>query len=303
MKKSFTKFLIAAIVLSVASFSQAQSLKVSTGGSGGTYSRQTKELMSVCSSQIPITEINSTGSIQNLDRLIGNEVNGAFVQTDILFFRSRTEDLSNIKTLVAMNPEDVHVVALTQSKEKVGGTLGFGAKSAQINSVNDLGGKIVVAAGGSFVTAQIIRLQTEIPFQVAEMKSVEDALAAVASGQASAAVIVGGAPLGQISSLDRTFKLLSFPDATVAKLKNVYKSTRLNYGKMGAAGIQSVSTDSLFVTKNYTTQKYVDGLKKLRECIINNIPELAETTGMHPSFSKIDVTNHGKWAWFDGKAK
>lgn len=299
------KFKFAAIaIIALASFGvSAQSLKVSTGGSSGTYSRLTKELMGACSTQIPIAEINSTGSVQNLDRIIGNEVNAAFVQTDVLFYRSRTEDLSNIKTLVAMNPEDVHVVTLTQSKEKTGGTLGFGAKPVQINSVNDLGGKIVVAAGGSFVTAQVIRLQTEIPFQVAEMKTAEDALAAVASGQASAAILVGGAPLGQIANLDRTYKLLSFPDATAAKLKNVYKISRLNYGKMGAAGVQSVSTDALFVTRNYKSAKFVDGMSKLRGCILENIDTMAETTGHHPAWTRIDPANKGKWAWAEFTAK
>lgn len=281
----------------------AQSLKVSTGGSSGTYSKMTKEIMSVCSSQIPITEVNSSGSVQNLDRIIGNETNSGFTQTDVLFYRSRTEDLSNIKTLVALNPEDVHVVALAQSKEMVGGTLGFGAKPVQINSVNDLGGKIVVAAGGSFVTAQVIRLQTEIPFQVAEMQSVEAALAAVASGQAAAAILVGGSPLGQVANLDRNYKLLSFPDVTVAKLKNVYTKSRLSYSKMGAAGVQSVSTDSLFVSRNYKSPKFIEGMSKLRTCILENIDTLAETQGNHPAWSKVDANNKGKWAWAEFTTK
>ena len=202
--------------------------------------------------------------------------------------------------LLKANPsyQHVHIVALTESKEKTGGTLGFGAKAVQLNSINDLNGKIVVAAGGSFITAQVIRLQTEIGFQVIEMKSAEEAIAAVVAGTASAAVLVGGAPLGQVAALDRTFKLLSIPEATVTKLKNVYKPSLLSYTKMGAAGVTSVSTDSLFVSREYKTAKFTMGLSKLRACITQSLPELAETTGLHPAWSKVDLTNHGKWPYY-----
>ena len=298
MKKSLIKAFAAIVIAASALSAQAQALKVSTGGSGGTYSRMFKELGAACSTQLQLVEVNSSGSTQNIDRLIGNEVNGAFVQTDVLHYRGRTEDLSNVKTLVALHPEGVHVVALATQKEKTGGTMGFGGKLVQLNTINDLNGKVVAAAGGSFITAQVIRLQTEIGFQVAEMKSAEDALAAVANGTAAAAILVGGAPLGQVAGLDRNFKLLSFPEATVAKLKNVYRPAVLNYSKMGAAGIASVSTDALFVTREYKTAKFTAGLSKLRSCINENVGELSETTGMHPAWSKVDVNNKGKWAYY-----
>jgi len=295
MKKLIVSLSLA--LFATVSFSQA--LKVSTGGSTGTYSRTFKEMSGICSQQLPIAEVNSSGSVQNIDRLTGNEVNGAFVQTDVLFFRSRTEDLSNVKTLLALYPEEVHVIGLAVSGIKEGGTMGFGAKNVQLNSVNDLVGRTVVAAGGSYITAQVIRLQTEIDFKIIEVASADDALKAVSSGTAHAAVLVGGAPLPNVSALDKNFKMLSFPEATVAKLKNVYRPSKLNYSKMGAAGVATVATDALFVTRTYTTPKFVDGLSKLRGCIIGNLAELQETTGMSPAWQKMDPTNKGKWAYMD----
>lgn len=293
MKKLITSI----VMVLLAATASAQALKVTTGGSGGTYSRTFKEMSGICSQQLPLAEVNSSGSTQNIDRLVGNEVNGAFVQTDVLFYRSRTEDLSNVKTLVALYPEEVHMVALTVSKDKEGGTLGFGAKTVQLNSVNDLAGRVVVAAGGSYITAQVIRLQTEINFTVVEVASAEAALKAVADGTAHSALLVGGTPLPQISNLDKNFKLLSFPEATMAKLKNVYKPSKLNYSKMGAAGVPTISTDALFVTREYKTQKFVDGLTKLRTCIVSSLSELQETTGMSPAWQKVVAENTGKWAY------
>jgi len=236
--------------------------------------------------------------MQNIDRLVGNEVNGAFVQTDVLRFRGNTEDLSNIKTLVTLHPEQVHLVALATTNLKEGGTLGIGGKQVVFNTVNDLAGRVVVAAGGSYITAQVIRLQTEINFQVVEVADAKAAIEAVNSGQAAAALFVGGAPMDNLKTLNKAHKLLSFPEASVAKLKNVYKPAVLNYSNLGAAGVATVSTDALFVTRSYTTPKFVDGLAKLRACFNTKAPELAETTGTHPAWSKIVVGAEGKWPMY-----
>lgn len=292
------KLVILAALSMALAVASAQSLKVSTGSSTGTYSRMQKELSTVCINQMQMVEVNSSGATQNLDRIIGNEVNAGFVQTDVIYFRSRTEDIGNIKTIVALHPEEVHLVALANSNIKEGGTLGFGAKTVQVNTVNDLAGRTVAAAGGSYVTAQVIRLQSEIPFNVVEVASGDDAIKAVAAGTAQAALLVGGQPLGNIGVLDKNYKLLSFPEATAAKLKNVYRPARVNYSKMGQGGsVSTIATDALFVGKEYKTPKFQEALSKLRDCIVNNAPELGETVGMHPSWAKVDVTNQGKWAY------
>lgn len=302
MKKTFISFAciamfsMAALVSEVAS---AQTLKISTGGPGATYSRMVKELSNVCSTQIPLIEMNSSGSTQNIDRLTGNEVNAAIVQTDVLFYRAQNEDLKDIKTLVSFHPEEIHLVTLTESKEKSGGTLGFGAKTVELNTVGDLAGRVVAAAGGSYVTAQVIRLQTEINFTVLEVANAEEALKAVSMGKASAALLVGGQPLGQVAALDRNFKLMNFPEAVVAKLKNVYSPAKLNYSKINAKGVSTISTNALFVVRNYKSPKFVEGINKLRECIVTNVPEMAETTGLHAAWSKVDLNNQGKWAYYN----
>lgn len=304
MNKKFVSFILGAALSLGMVAAQAQSLKVSTGGSAGSYSRMFKEMSTTCQQEIQLVEMNSSGSMQNIDRITGNEANAAFVQTDVLFFRGRTEELGNIKTLVTMHPEEVHVLALTDSKQKEGGTLGFGAKAVQLNAVTDLANRVVAASGGSFITAQVIRLQTEIPFQIVEAKSSADAIAMVGAGQASAAILVGGAPLGDVNALGREFKLLNFSEATMGKLKNVYKPAKLNYSKMTqSTGIQTIATDALFVTREYKTPKFVEGLSKLRTCINKNVPVLAEEIGMHPAWSKVKVGDTSKWPMLDLTAK
>lgn len=297
------KYIIALVIgLASALGAQAQALKIATGSSSGTYSRLVKEASTACMAATPIAEVNTTGSMQNLDKLIGNEVQTGMVQTDVLFFRSRTEDLANIKTLVAFHPEQVHIVVKSEPI-KEGGVLGVGSKTIVLNQLPDLVGRTIAAAGGSFITAQVIRLQTEVNFNVVEVDTADDALKLVSEGKVSAALLVGGAPLGNLAKLGKEYKLVAFPESAVAKLKNVYKPTRLNYSKMGSTGVSSVATDAVLVSREFKTPKMVDSLTKLRECILKNSAELAETSGTHPAWQSVDASNKGKWPWYEFSTK
>lgn len=299
---TYTLALAGALVMAVGCAPQpagAQTLKVATGSSKGTYSTMFKELTSACSAAGAAEQVTD-GSMTNVDMLVGNQVNAAFVQTDVLFFRSRTENLGNVKTLLALHPEEVHIVALSQPK-KEGGVMGIGAKQVSLNTVQDLAGRNVGAAGGSYITAQVIRLQSEIPFQVVSYPSNDHLIQAVAQGQLDAAVIVGGSPMAAIAALDGRFKLLSIPEAVQAKLKAVYNPAKLTYSRMGAAGVSSVSTDAVFVTREYKTPKMIASLADLRRCAVKAIPEIKESLGTHPKWQAVDPDNRGKWAWYELK--
>lgn len=161
----FSKITLAcAIAVATISASAQTQLKVATGAATGNYSRMFKEFAGVCKDQIMQIEVPSKGSVDNMDKLLGNEVNAAIVQTDVLFFRARNEDLGGVKTLFSLYPEEIHVISPAVSPIKAGGVMGVGAKPIQLNNVSDLAGRSVAAWGGSIVTAQVIRLQSEINF-------------------------------------------------------------------------------------------------------------------------------------------
>ena len=295
MRNLFTALILAAAAISAS----AQQLQVATGSASGTYATMFKQLAGRCGNSVALVEIATTGSQDNMERLVGNQVNAAFVQSDVLYLRARTEDLSNIKTLIALHPEQVHLLARSSSGIKTGGTMGFGAKEVVLNELRDLGGRRVGAAGGSTVTAQVVRLQSEVPFNVVPMANEAAVRKALDEGAIDAGLFVGGAPLPFIAGLGAEYKLLSIAPATVEKLKGVYRPARLNYSKMGAAGIATVSTDALFVTRQYKTQRMTDGLAKLRSCAFTELDDLKETTGTHPAWQAIETGNKGKWAWYE----
>jgi TRAP-type uncharacterized transport system substrate-binding protein len=299
----FSKALaVAVLAVSAATTAVAQTqLKVSTGSGTGNYSRMFKEFQGVCKDQIMQIEVPSSGSVQNMDRLLGNEVNAAIVQTDVLFYRARNEDLSNIKTLFALYPEEIHVLAPTVSPIKTGGVMGVGAKPIKLETVSDLQGLSVAAWGGSIVTAQVIRLQAEIQFTVTEVPGYKEAKAALDAGQVAAIVMVGGQPMQDVQALSNAYRLLSFNDAVLGKLKSVYVPAKLNYSNMGqnGSGIQTVATEALYVTRAYKTPKFVESMAALRSCFKANVAELSETTGMHKKWASVNADNQGKWAYYE----
>lgn len=276
----------------------AQSLRVATGSAKGTYSSMFKEMQAACGNEVAMVEMPSTGSIENVNALVGNGVNAAFVQSDVLYLKARTEEMGNIKTLLALHPEQVHILALSAGR-KEGGVMGVGAKAVVLHDLSQLGGRQVGAAGGSVVTAQVMRLQSEVAFNVVPFDTNDLLLKALAAGEVDAAVLVGGAPLPVVAALGPQFKLLAILPLTAERLKGVYRTDRLSYPKMGAAGVPTVATDALFVTREYKLPKMVDSLGRFRACALSKIDELKETTGTHPAWQRVNTGNRGKWAYYE----
>ena len=192
----FNKIFAAAIVLCAVT-AQAQQVKVATGGPKGTYHALFTNIADKCGQEMAVIGVNTSGSLENLDKLAGKEVGAAFMQTDALFASAQGRDLGNIKTLVAFHKESVHVVAPVASGLKTDGNMvGMGKKDIVFTSAEDLSGYKVAAAGGSVITAQLIRLQGQLNWTIVPVDSNDAALAMVKAGQVQAVVMVGGVMVG-----------------------------------------------------------------------------------------------------------
>jgi TRAP transporter TAXI family solute receptor len=275
----------------------AQTLVIATGGPAGTYHAMFKELDNRCGNG-DLKEVASSGSNENVDKMVANQVNGAFVQTDVLILRSKTEDLSKVKTLFSLHSEQVHLIARAEGI-KEGGVLGFGAKTIHFNTISDLAGRNVGGAGGSILTAKVIKAQSGINFNVAEFPSNKAALDALQAGQVDGVVIVGGEPMSEVAALPATYRLLPIPAPVQDKLKAVYQPARLSYRNLNAAGVPTVSIRSLLVTREYKSPRFVQALTSLRTCFMKNIDDIQETTGTAPAWQTVDPKDQGKWQWYD----
>jgi TRAP-type uncharacterized transport system substrate-binding protein len=278
----------------------AQQVKVATGSAKGTYHALFANIAEKCGDQMAIVEVGSSGSLENLDKLAGKEVGAAFMQTDALFASAQGRDLGNIKTLVAFNKESVHVVAPVQSGlQTAGNMVGFGKQPIVFNGAEDLAGYKVAAAGGSMITAQLIKLQGQLNWTIVPVESADAALAAAKSGAVQAAVLVGGQPLGNVKGLGNDYKLLGFKQGTVDLLKTVYVQDKLSYPKLSSAAINTIATEALLVTRTVNTPDRLSTLANFRSCVLKNVPEWQDADGAHPAWSQVDVANRGKWAYYD----
>lgn len=295
----FNHVIASALVLFAATVAQAQQVKVATGGPKGTYHALFTNIADKCGDQMAMIEVQSSGSLENLDKLSGKEVGAAFMQTDALFASAQGRDLGNIKTLVAFNRESVHVVTMAASGMKSGGTLGIGAKEVVFNTIEDLAGMKVAAAGGSMITAQLVKLQGQVAYTVVPAKDNDEALAMLKKGEVQAVMMVGGQPLGNVKVLGSEFKLVGFKPATVELLKTVYVADKLSYPKLSTAAVQTISTEALLVTRTYNTTDKLSMLANFRQCVYSHIGEWQDADGAHPAWAQVDAANKGKWAFYD----
>lgn len=276
----------------------AQQLVVATGAPEGTYSKMFDQAVGVCQQRLVLTPYKpaTSGSVQNVELLMGNKVNAGIVQADVLFFRAMTDNrtANTIKTLFGLHPEEIHLVARADGV-KDGGILGFGGTRVIFNDVTDLEDRNIGAVGGSVITANILAAQSGIKMNVIAMNSNADALSALRDKKVDAVVVVGGQPMTLISELSSEFKLLSINEKTAEKLNAIYSKATLNYSNVGANGVPTLATQALFVTRDYRTPEMVEALIAFRSCVKEKVSSLAETLGNHEKWQDVDPNNMGKW--------
>jgi len=292
--------LIAVACMLAATVAQAQQVKVATGGPKGTYHALFTNIADKCGNEMAIIGVNTSGSLENLDKLTNKEVGAAFMQTDALFASAQGRDLGGVKTLVALHKESVHVIAPVASGLKTSGNMvGMGKQDIVFTTAEDLTGYKVAAAGGSVITAQLIKLQGQLNWTIVPVDSNDAAVEAVRSGKVQAAVMVGGQPLGNVRALSSDMKLLGFKQGTVDLLKTVYVADKLSYPKLSPSAVSTLATEALLTVRTVNTPDRINALANFRACIYKNIPEWQDADGAHPAWSQVNPENKGKWAYYD----
>ena len=299
------KKILAAVALSALAFAaQAQQFTVATGDSktGSTYSKMFQEFANFCSRDVQLQEVETTGSVKNVELLVGNQVNAALVQSDLLAFRRLTDEASvaNIRTIFALHPEELHFIARADVK-KEGGIMGFGGTKVSFDTVDDLMGRPVGAVGGSVLSARVVSAKSGLNLQVVELPNNDALLDALLSGKLDSILVVGGAPMKMVQGLDGRFKLLSLSPDLQKRLSDVYAPAKVSYGNLNQAGVNTISTEALLVTRTYRSPAMLTNISKLRECFSTNLANIQDFPKTHPKWQVVDSANHGKWTWYDIK--
>lgn len=301
MKKLSVVLAIVAMWPAAAFAQGAKAFKVGQGSVTGTYTEAFKELAEACSTEslplVPAFPDGKGDGANNLEALVNSKAQAAFVRNDVIFWQGQGGQLGNIKTLFTLWPESVHLLALSTSKVIVGKRLGFGGKPQVFNAITDLAGYRLGAPGANQITANVLKSQTQIPFDIVPYADGKGALAALAAGDVEAVILTAGKPLPILDKLDSNYKLLAITPDVAKRVESVYRPTTLTYSNLAAFNVPSVDADSIFVTKVFNTQSKIQQLAELRACFHRRLAELKDEGS--PRWQNVDAGNRGKWSWYD----
>lgn len=274
-------------------------LIVASSSSSGTYHAMLTEVDEFCSGEdtgLTVTELPPKGgATDNLDALANNRASAAFLHSDVIYAAAMAEPkYKELKTLVNLYPEEIHVVALRTLR------VGSMFNKQDATTLTDLKGLKVAAAGGGCITARLLTGQGEGGFEVVCKDSGKEVIPAIESGEVQAGIFVGGAPLSNIEALNgNKFKLLSINDTIGSRLTSVYRTASVNYANLKSGTVRTLAPSAILVTRKYTRPAMVAPQAKFRACFYAHLDDLKETPGKHPKWQQVDPSDHGVWDWYE----
>lgn len=294
-----TMFLVALSTVALAD-DNGSSITIAADSSSGTYAKMLGEIIGVCSDDnFNISQARGVtgGAPGNLDALVNNKAQAAFLHSDVYFANAQADSsYAKFQTLVALYPEPIHVFALTESKTSKTETFSFG--KAQFNSLADVRGYKVGAAGGGVYTARILQGQGEGGFQVVAYDSGDQVIAALKNGDIAAAIFVGAAPLPNVAKFARgEIKLLPIGESIASRVSGVYRTVTINYPGITNGPLKTLAPVATLLTRKYSTPAKVLAQKHFRDCFLSHIAELQDNGS--PNWQQVDANDHGVLPWYD----
>lgn len=287
------KRILCLTLLAGAPLAQAQPvfLNVATGSKTGTYSAMFRNVGVVCTQSAYLKERGSSGSLENIDLLLSNEVSLAFVQSDVLKAKEQIDQdarVANIRALLPLHNEEVHLFArpAVVKKNIFGKTTTTG-----VSTFADLKARRVAAWGGSLITAKVLSAKLAVPYSIVSVKDRDAAFAALNAGQVDAVLAVVGQPAAWVKELSGV-NLVPVP--YVAALNGIYSSAKLLYPNLGAGSVPTVAVQSVLATRDFKTPERKAILLKYQQCALSRLVNLQEDEGMHPKWQEVTFKT---WPW------
>lgn len=267
------------------------SIRVASNSSSGTYNKMLTEIIQACPEADIQPVENSGGAPGNLDALVNNRADAAFLHSDVYLFNAQSDpSYAKFQTLVALYPEQIHVLMLKTSKTKKLGSFSFGTQD--FSSLQDTIGFPVGAAGGGVITAKILSGQGGGNFTVIDEGSGDAVINALNSGQIAAAIFVGAAPLPNLEKLNKAqYKLVPLGSNIEGRVQGVYRKATINYPGMTMGPIQTMAPLATLLTRKFTTGPKLAGQATLRSCLAKHLPELQDNGS--PNWQDVTAGDHG----------
>ena len=286
------KTLLACLCLTTAAHAaEPVYLNVATGSPTGTYSAMFKNVGKVCTQSAYLKERGTSGSLENIDLLLSNQVSLAFVQSDVLKAKQQIDKdprADNIKALLPLHSEEVHLFARPPVVNK--NVLGK-VSTTGVASFADLKNKRVAAWGGSLITANVLSAKLGVPYNVVSVKDREAAFGALQAGQVDAVLAVVGQPAAWVKELSGVALV---PINATPAVQDIYTTAKLMYPNLNAGSVPTLAVQSVLATRDFKTPERKAMLLNYQKCALNKLINLQEDEGMHPKWQEVTFKT---WPW------
>lgn len=283
-----------------------EQLTVATGNPKLTYSKMFANMATYCPMLKEYTE--TTGGFDNLNLILTRKVNMGIVPEDVMEMAKRTDPnvTKNVRGLVGMHFNSLHIIILKKGMASNSGgwlsKLGFGKEERMvIRDLRDLRGKNVACFGSSIVTGEFLNERLRADLNLIRIKSLNEGLGMLKNGEIVALFATAGWPADFVTSLDpKLFTLASLDEGDVKKLGEPFKMVKLNYPEIESMGVITVGARNIIAVWNYISPSKVRQIMDFKKTLLENLQEIKEMNGSHPSWNDMDDPNDFGWPKYDG---
>lgn len=280
-------FAISFALSSISSVSAQETIRIVSGIKGEVYDQFAKDIKN--NTHVELNIYQTGGSLDNIEYLLSDSIQMAFIQYDVLKKTPIISDLQDyIKVFLPLYSEEIHLIVL---------------KKSNINSVQDLIGKRVGIGGlnsGTHVSALMIQEVEGIEWEAVNIdfnKSVKALLA----DSIDAFFYVGAAPSSYLSNLDESIaSQIKLANVRGDNLNEIYedKIIKSDIYSWNDNDVKTIGVPSLLVvnTRNIdsTLAKQID---ILYSDLSDNLKGIQWNKFSHPKWSQVDFSNIDDIDW------
>lgn len=260
---------------------------IGTASIGGEYYQFGKTIESTLSNnKVKYKSYPTRGSLSNVEYVSNKKLTFGVAQGDLLFDQSKFK--SNIKAVMTLFPEAIHVVAL---------------KDSELNKVEELKGKRInlgrVGSGSHFHAMLLLKMHgIEINQIIPSYKSLTNALDDLKKGNTDVVIFTGAYPFRPLLSFVKknTIKLLKLSKEAITEFSN-NKNITLTIPKNTYPGLREsilvAGSSAVLFTHKDTPNKTV------KELLINLFDKQEELAAKHKRAAKFSMANKDKGILLD----
>lgn len=296
------KILLASVVCGLLAMSSyADELRVATGAKGKGYSKLFEELNGVCGKDITLIEVESKGSLDNVDKLVTNDADVGFIQLDTMYQMMNSDDqVKKLRAVASMHTNMLHILTLANgtpvkqtvstnkaayevwkdSKKEV-------VKNLKITKFSQLRGMKVGLVGTAQIMVRKLNGMTNYGLQTIDYEKDDDAIAALKEGRIMAVFTVAAFPHGVVNKLTTADGISLVPYDLIPP--QPYELVKKSYSKVGAYGIGFLSARNMMMSRNFSGEKS-KVVQKLKQCVAKNLNNFKDNYS--PAWSEIESLNN-----------